>query len=68
MVSPPATSQKELAGSKSALAGPRSRGKVAPLMSDETPIRPEYELLHDVTCLDLSIVESERTEFHGTST
>ena len=35
-------------------------------MSDETPIRPEYELLHDVTCLDLSIVESKRTEFEGT--
>ena len=35
-------------------------------MSDEIPVKPEYKLLVDVTSLDLSIVESERSEFQGT--
>jgi len=35
-------------------------------MSDETPVRPELELLNDLLALDLSVVESKRTEFEGT--
>ncbi len=35
-------------------------------MSDETPIRYEYELLHDLLALDLKVVESKRSDFHGT--
>jgi len=35
-------------------------------MSDEIPIKPEYQLLADVTSLDLSIVESERSEIQDT--
>jgi hypothetical protein len=34
-------------------------------MSDETPIRYEYELLHDLLAFDLKVVESERSDFHG---
>ena len=35
-------------------------------MSDQPPIKPEYQLLADLTALQLSVVESKRSEFHDT--
>lgn len=35
-------------------------------MTDQPPIKPEYQLLADVTSLDLSIVESKRSDFNDT--
>jgi hypothetical protein len=35
-------------------------------MSDETPIRCEYELLEHLLALELQVVESKKTEFEGT--
>ncbi len=36
-------------------------------MGDDAPIPYEYELLHDLLVLDLKVVESERSDFHGTA-
>ena len=33
-------------------------------MSDQPPVKPEYQLLADLTALQLSVVESKRSEFH----
>jgi hypothetical protein len=35
-------------------------------MSDETPIRYEYELLEHLLALELQVIESKKTEFQGT--
>jgi hypothetical protein len=35
-------------------------------MSEDAPIRCEYELLESLLALELQVVETKRTEFHGT--